>query len=68
MTNLFEYYEMQPSNLKAIVDKYMAIEDSSGFTHEILKQFEKEVNEIGFTFDYGLDMCPYDLRLIETKN
>lgn len=58
--DLFESYELQPKALKKIVDKY-----GEFFTYHECKEFLKEVEAIGFTFDYGLDGEPFELRAIK---
>jgi len=68
--DLFEYYEEQPVELKAVVDKYLDMLESGdyeGDTYQLLKRFHDEVYEIGYTFDSGLDAQPYGLRTIGIK-
>ena len=62
MRDLFEYYEDQPKNLKTICDHWGDIEASEGLTYEGCELFLKEVEKIGYTFDYGLDSQPFELR------
>jgi|AntRauTorcE11898_2_1112593.scaffolds.fasta_scaffold03417_4 hypothetical protein len=61
--DLFEHYEHQSKALKAITEKFSAqIEESEGDSYEVLKQFHYEVQQLGYTFDYGLDAVPYNFR------
>ena len=60
MNDLFEHYTEQPPELKAICDKY-AEED---YTYENCAEFLKEVNAIGYTFEYGLCAEPFNLTAI----
>lgn len=60
-TDLFQHSEKQPKELKFILDKYNE-KIENGLTYEEVKNLEKEVNKIGYTFDYGLDAVPYNLR------
>lgn len=60
---LFEHYEQQPTELRNIINKY----DFKNVSYDTLRQLEKEVNKIGFTFDWGLDCIPYNLRALNTK-
>lgn len=60
--DLFEDYESQPKNLSEIVEKYEERYLDGDMDYEDTKKFLKEVNAIGYTFDYGLDNEPYDLR------
>jgi hypothetical protein len=61
--DLFEYYEQQPKELRAITqkwdDKFM---EGDSLTYEDMADFLKEVEAIGYTFDCGLDNEPYGLR------
>lgn len=65
--DLFEYYDEQPQELAEIVDFYMAKFNDGDYDYVDSKNFLKEVNAIGYTFDYGLDNTPYGLRPIGTK-
>ena len=64
--DLFENYEEQPEELSEIVDYYMNKFDDGDYDYEDSQNFLSEVEAIGYTFDYGLDNEPYNLRLIET--
>jgi hypothetical protein len=61
MKDLFETPELIPANLKEVLEKH---EDKAinGFSYEDLKEIQAEIKEIGYTFDYGLDAEPYNLR------
>lgn len=61
MKDLFEEYQKQPRELKAITAKW---EDQAaeGLTYEQCFKFWEEVNAIGYTFEYYLDAMPYALR------
>jgi hypothetical protein len=65
--DLFENYNKQPKELAEIVDFYMAKYDEGEMDYQDTKNFLKEVEAIGYTFDYGLDNEPYGLRPIGTK-
>lgn len=60
--DLFEYYEEQPKELKEICDKYMEIQEYKGLDYIDCQNFLQEVQAIGYTFDYGLDAEPTNLR------
>ena len=63
--DLFEDYENIPPKVQNILNKY-----STGFEdgdYKILKTALKELENIGFTFEYGLDGVAYDLRPIGLK-
>lgn len=61
--DLFEHYDKQPAKLSKIVEKYSSDESDYSDTEKFLK----EVEAIGYTFDYGLDNEPYNLRKIGTQ-
>ena len=62
--DLFEHYERLPDNVQEL---YFSWGDrlSDGAEYEDLKQMLLEFEELGYTFDYGLDAEPYDLRAID---
>jgi hypothetical protein len=63
--DLFEDYENIPENVQNILDKY-----EDGFMdgdYQKLEKAHKELEKIGYTFEYGLDGGAYDLRPIGTK-
>jgi hypothetical protein len=64
-TDLFENYDNIHANVQAIKDKY-----SDGFEdgdYAALKKAQKEMNKIGYNFEYGLDGVAYDLRPVGSK-
>lgn len=61
--DLFEDYEDQPEEVSAILSNY-ELEDND---YDILEQLLAELEEVGYTFEYGLDGEPYDLRKIGQK-
>lgn len=58
--DLFEEYKSLPNNIKSILS-YYEMED---FDYEKCKQLQQELECVGYTFDYGLDAEPFNLRLI----
>jgi hypothetical protein len=62
--DLFENYDKQPKELAEIVDFYMNKFNDGDYDYEDSKNFLNEVEAIGYTFDYGLDNEPYNLRPI----
>jgi hypothetical protein len=65
--DLFEYYEKQPAKLSRIVKKYMKKFENDDYDYQDSENFLKEVQAIGYTFDYGLDNEPYGLRPVGVK-
>jgi hypothetical protein len=60
--DLFEEYEQQPAEVRAIYDKYQDKIIDGDFDYSDSAEFLKEMQSIGYTFDYGLDNEPYGLR------
>jgi hypothetical protein len=60
MQDMFELnpHEM-PKNLAEILDRYSR---EWSFTYNECESMLAEVSSIGYTFDYGLDSTPYNLR------
>jgi hypothetical protein len=61
MKDLFEEYDKQPRELRAITNKWEA-RAANGLTYEQCFKFWEQVNAVGYTFDYYLDATPYGLR------
>mgnify|MGYP007028079286 CR=1 FL=1 len=59
--DLFEQYDQQPPELKAICDKYA----DGDYTYETCEKFLAEVEVIGYTFDYDLSAEPFGLKKVE---
>ena len=61
--DLFEYRDEMPYKVKVIVDRY---EDEYGedISYQSLLDMQREVENEGYTFDFGLDSMPYGLRPI----
>lgn len=57
--DLFDDYENLPKNLLKILNKYLANDD---LDYLKLEKMLKEVNSVGYTFEYYLDCVPYDLK------
>jgi hypothetical protein len=61
MTDLFDTPEQMPDELKAIFDDF----DEDMVENEpyaLCSKLLREVNAIGYTFSFGLDGQPYNLR------
>lgn len=63
--DLFEDYENIPDNVQAILEKYEDSFETGNYTG--LEKALKEMNKIGYTFDYYLDGQAYNLRPIGSK-
>ncbi|UCA58527.1 hypothetical protein KB553_15915 [Chryseobacterium rhizoplanae] len=62
--DLFEDYHLLPEELKAVCDKWQEKSAYWGLDYNDCEIFQKECEAIGYTFDYGLDAEPFDLRPI----
>ncbi|WP_312304111.1 hypothetical protein [Chryseobacterium sp.] len=62
--DLFEDYHLLPEELKAVCDKWQEKAEHLGLDYNDCEIFQKECEAIGYTFDYGLDAEPFDLRPI----
>jgi hypothetical protein len=60
MLDLFEFPELWPANLRAILARYMTKEQ----TYTNLKQLENDLLKIGYSIEYGLDCMAYNLQKI----
>ena len=63
--DLFEQYELIPTELQTILERYET--DFINGNYKGLEKALKKCEAIGYTFDYYLDGCAYNLRTIETK-
>ena len=57
--DLFETPELIPSNVLDIISKYEALDN---FTYVTIEKMLKQLNKIGYTFEYYLDCIPYNLQ------
>jgi hypothetical protein len=60
MVDLFEYPELWPANLRAILALYMTKEQ----TYKNLLRLENDLLKIGYSIEYGLDCMAYNLNKI----
>ena len=61
--DLFEYHETWPVNLRALLVAYTAKDQN----YNNLIQLEKELKNIGYSIEYGLDCVAYNLQKIGPK-
>lgn len=57
--DLFDHYSRIPKKIRYIIDSYSYIEN---FTYQDCDAMLKELEANGYTFDYGLDAQPFNLR------
>lgn len=56
--DLFEYYEEQPQQVKDILSRY----ELDAMDYINCENLFNELNAINYTFDYGLNAVPFNLR------
>ena len=61
MEDLFEYPELWPVNLRAILARYFTKENS----YENLIQLESELLRAGYSIEYGLNCVAFNLQKID---
>lgn len=57
--DLLANYETLPTEVKDIINSF-----NDDFTYDNCERLLAELKPLGYTFDYGLDATPYDLRKI----
>jgi hypothetical protein len=62
MIDYFQYPHLIPKKIKAILDREEA-EGREEFTYIDLLKLCDELELLGWTFDFGLDCIPFNLRL-----
>ena len=60
MNDLFEYPELWPSNLRALLFAYITKEQS----YSNLIKLERDLLKLGYSIEYGLDCMAYNLKKI----
>jgi hypothetical protein len=60
MPDLFEYPELWPAKLRAILARYFAKDPS----YRNLIKLENDLFKIGYSIEYGLDCVAYNLQKI----
>jgi len=62
MNDLFEEFDLLPENIQAIITKYQLIDLDKGLDYPDLRNFQSEMENEGYTFNWGLDAIPFDLK------
>jgi hypothetical protein len=60
MNDLFEYPELWPSDLRALLVSYMTKEQN----YINLLQLEIDLKKLGYSIEFGLDCVAYNLQKI----
>lgn len=58
--DLFDFWELIPKEVNEILERYN--EDEQQNDYVTLARLQKELNAIGYNFNYGLDAEPYGLH------
>ena len=61
MDDLFDTPEVLPKEVQAILEKY----SNEDFNYENCSNLVDELEQVGYTCEYGLDASPYDLKKVE---
>ncbi|MCT4135656.1 JAB domain-containing protein [Elizabethkingia anophelis] len=59
-------FEQIPQELEKVMEKWQEKIDN-GLDYEDCANFQKDCEDLGYTFNYGLDAVPFDLRPIDIK-
>lgn len=59
--DLLEHYELLPVEVQDILNRYSEADN----TYINCAELEHELNNVGYSIDYGLDAIPFDLIKIE---
>mgnify|MGYP001157022528 FL=1 len=62
MKCLFKHPEKQPKELAIIVEKYDNRYAMCDMDYHDTKQYQVEVEAVGYTFEWGLDNVPFNLK------
>lgn len=65
MTDLFETPEDLPPVMIELIEEYSYKENTTGLNYTDCKLFQDRAEHIGFTFEWGLDAEPFNLKRVE---
>jgi hypothetical protein len=65
MIDLFENVDVLPEPIRNICIQYSEIIANSNMTYQLCEEFETLLKPHGYTFDWGLDAEPHNLRKIK---
>jgi len=67
MKDLFEFPELLPKKVKAILSRYNDLEIEKGIQYTDLINMGKELAIYGYEFDFYLDCIPYNLKKVKNE-
>ena len=62
MNKELEYEDFSPK-MQALCDKWEEVYNDKGLDYKDCKKFLEEAEEIGYTFEYGLDAEPFNFQV-----
>ncbi|MDV3787274.1 JAB domain-containing protein [Elizabethkingia anophelis] len=65
-SDIIDGFENIPEELEVVMEKWQQ-KIENGLDYEDCANFQKDCEDLGYTFDYGLDSVPFDLRKIDLK-
>ena len=64
MTDLFEDYENLPKKVSSLIKNFDIARETTLNTYDLCFKLVTDLNNIGYTCEYGLDADPFNLSLI----
>lgn len=64
--DMFEEPDLWPDELKAVIDQY-DLDSSDVDPYIVCRELLVAVEDVGFTFHYGLDGTPFQLKPMEKQ-
>lgn len=64
--DLFEHYELIPTEVNEVFEKYDLLNGDSCYSYNTLEKCLSEIQKLGYSFEYGLDGQPYYLTKLTT--
>lgn len=66
MEDLFENIKTLPKEIKDLIEEYSEKANTGGgVDYKDTKELQRKFEELGYTFEYGLDNEPHNLRKLD---
>lgn len=62
--DLFDYRDLLPIQLENLINKFEDMSNNGEVDYKDCKELQLKLKSFGYTFEYGLDAIPYDLKRI----